>query len=153
MRFKIQWGLIFFSLLWICLVFQWRNINQSFKVSINLPLLHAFDFHSEHHYCHGTQPLVMDIPRKGRYMTSPWANKISGMVIWVILPALATGQHVSRHARATQERGVRFKSLSCNMGVPHTSAAHCWKPLSQLIKDNFIARLFATLTLHTHKIA
>lgn len=75
------------------------------------------------------------------------------MVIWVILPALPTGQHVSRYTKTTQEHEVRFKSLSRNMGVPHTSVAHCWKPLSQLIKDNFIARLFVILTMHTHEIA
>jgi len=131
--------------------FQSRNRKLSFKNCISRELIHLSHFHWECYYCHGTQPLTTYIPQKGEYMTSPWANKISGMVIWVILPALPTGQHVSWYAKSTQEHGLRFKSLSCNMGVPHTSVARCWKPLSQLIKDNFIARLFVILTSHTHR--
>lgn len=142
----LQWVFFFF--------FFSQETKLSFKSCISFLLLCLFHFHWECYYCHGTQPLtivLLCIPQKVEDMTSPWANKISGMVIWVILPVLPTGQHVSWYAKSTQEHGLRFKSLSCNMGVSHTSIAHCWKPLSQLIKDNFIARLFVILTSHTHR--
>lgn len=72
------------------------------------------------------------------------------MAIWVMLPALPTGHHVSHicyNTKSTQEQGVQFKVYLLAWDSPHTSVAHCWKSLSQLIKDNFIARQFVTLTL------
>lgn len=147
MLVKIWWGLLCSLLLCIWLVFQGRKIKLSLKISINLPLLHPLEFGSEYITLVKTQPLAMYISQKARYVTSLWANKTSGMVIWIILLALPTGQHVSWYAKTTQEGGVRFKPLSCNMGVPQTPVTHCWKPLSQLITENFIARKFVTCSL------